>query len=118
MRASRPSASIALRTFWLTVLSSCGRELRVVPHQVSPSRSVGSFAPFACRMNVRRMPSAPPNSPASKTTLSRGEAMPGTAVPGSPEVGGGPVVLGEDERREVDLAGELDEPVQRGDARG
>src|SRR5215471_5758426 len=27
-------------------------------------------------MNVRRMPSAPPNSPASNTTLSRGEAWP------------------------------------------
>src|SRR5215204_2322264 len=27
-------------------------------------------------MNVRRMPSAPPNSPASKTTLSRGDACP------------------------------------------
>src|SRR5256885_5715841 len=27
-------------------------------------------------MNVRRMPRAPPNSPASKTTLSRGDAWP------------------------------------------
>src|ERR1700751_2405529 len=27
-------------------------------------------------MNVRRMPSAPPNSPASNTTLSRGDAWP------------------------------------------
>src|ERR1700704_4284734 len=43
---------------------------------VSPSRSLGSFEPFAWRMNVRRMPSAPPNSPASKTTLSRGDAWP------------------------------------------
>ena len=58
------------------------------------------------------MPSAPPNSPASKTTLSRGEAWPGIAVPGSPGVGGRPVVLGEDERREVHLVGELDQPVQ------
>ena len=41
-----------------------------------PRRSVGSLAPFACRMNVRRMPNAPPNSPASNTTLSRGEAWP------------------------------------------
>src|SRR4051812_11633022 len=44
--------------------------------EVSPSRSVGSFEPFAWRMNVRRMPSAPPNSPASNTTLSRGDAWP------------------------------------------
>src|ERR1700704_3251225 len=43
---------------------------------VSPSRSLGSFEPFAWRMNVRRMPSAPPNSPASNTTLSRGDAWP------------------------------------------
>src|SRR6185312_3311783 len=44
--------------------------------EVKPSRSVGSLAPFAWRMNVRRIPSAPPNRPASKTTLSRGEASP------------------------------------------
>src|SRR5438876_9180896 len=43
---------------------------------VSPSRSLGSFEPCAWRMNVRRMPSAPPNSPASNTTLSRGDAWP------------------------------------------
>src|SRR3954470_6572263 len=43
---------------------------------VSPSRSLGSFEPFACRMNVRLIPSAPPNSPASNTTLSRGDAWP------------------------------------------
>src|SRR6266550_4011479 len=41
-------------------------------------------------MNVRRMPSAPPNSPASNTTLSRGDA---------------------------DLLGELDEPVEGGPPR-
>jgi hypothetical protein len=29
---------------------------------------------------------------------------------------GGPIVLGEDERGEVNLAGELDEPLQRGGA--
>src|SRR4051794_17002702 len=44
--------------------------------EVSPSRSLGSFEPFAWRMNVRRMPSAPPNRPASNTTLSRGDAWP------------------------------------------
>src|SRR5437763_15226232 len=44
--------------------------------EVSPSRSLGSFEPFAWRMKVRRMPSAPPNSPASNTTLSRGDAWP------------------------------------------
>ena len=48
---------------------------------------MGSFAPLAWRMNVRRIPSAPPNSPASNTTLSRGEAWPGTSLPGSPGVG-------------------------------
>src|SRR6476620_5671509 len=31
-------------------------------------------------MNVRRIPSAPPNSPASNTTLSRGDAWPGSAA--------------------------------------
>src|ERR1700729_218957 len=35
-------------------------------------------------MNVRRMPSAPPNSPASNTTLSRGDAWPDWDA--SPEV--------------------------------
>src|SRR5207247_5707083 len=48
--------------------------------EVSPSRSLGSFEPFAWRMNVRRMPSAPPNSPASNTTLSRGDAWPDASV--------------------------------------
>ena len=55
---------------------------------------------------MRRMPSAPPNSPASNTTLSRGDASPD----GDASVG--PVVLGKDESREVDLLGELDEPVE------
>ena len=44
--------------------------------QVSPRRSVGSFAPLACRMKVRRRPRTLPKRPASKTTLSRGEAWP------------------------------------------
>ena len=65
-------------------------------------------------MNVRRMPSAPPNRPASKTTLSRGEAWP---CRGRVRRVAGPVVLGEDERGEVDLARELDQPVERRDAR-
>jgi hypothetical protein len=48
-------------------------------------------------MNVRRMPSAPPNSPASNTTLSRGDAWPDWDASGR-----GPVVLGEHERGEID----------------
>ena len=58
------------------------------------------------------MPSAPPNSPASNTTLSRGDATPGWYF-----FCGGPVVLGEHERGEIDLVGELDEPVERGPPR-
>ena len=54
--------------------------------EVRPSRSVGSMAPSAWRMNVRRMPSAPPNRPASKTTLSRGEACPEAASGDAPFV--------------------------------
>src|ERR687897_3076336 len=73
--------------------------------EVNPSKSLGSFEPVAWRMNVRRMPSAPPNSPASNTTLSRGDAWPG-------RIRRGPVVLGEHERGEIDLLGELDEPVE------
>src|SRR6476620_7376133 len=41
---------------------------------VRPSRSLGSFAPLAWRIKVRRIPSTPPKRPASKTTLSLGEA--------------------------------------------
>jgi hypothetical protein len=66
-------------------------------------------------MNVRRMPSAPPNEPASKTTLSRGEASPGGCV--RRRSLRRPVVLGEDECGEIDLAGELDEPVEGRDTR-
>src|SRR3954447_283498 len=40
-------------------------------------------------MNVRRIPSAAPKSPASKTTLSRGEAWP---TPGDPDADGVTVV--------------------------
>src|SRR6185312_6558214 len=36
--------------------------------------------PLAWRMNVRRIPSAPPKRPASKTTLSRGDAWPDSAA--------------------------------------
>ena len=62
-------------------------------------------------MNVRRMPSAPPNSPASNTTLSRGR------LAGLGRIRRGPVVLGEHERGEIDLLGELDEPVEGGPPR-
>src|SRR5438552_12014667 len=72
----RPSVSIALRSFWLIARTSAGLVAGSYRTEVSPSRSLGSFEPFAWRMNVRRMPSAPPNSPASNTTLSRGDAWP------------------------------------------
>jgi hypothetical protein len=65
-------------------------------------------------MNVRRMPIAPPNRPASKTTLSRGAASPGTASGEAPRR---PVVLGEDEGGEVDFVGQLDQPIERREAR-
>src|SRR5262245_65532009 len=52
---------------------------------VRPRRSLGSFAPLAWRMNVRRIPRTPPNRPASKTTLSRGESWPD---PEEPDAGG------------------------------
>ena len=81
--------------------------------QVRPSRSVGSFAPPAWRMKVRRMPSTPPNRPASKTTLSRGEAWPASA-PRCRRAGARPVVPGENEGGEVDLTGQLEQAPQRG----
>src|SRR6266513_1615780 len=96
----RPSVSIALRSFWLIARTSAGPVAGSLRTEVSPSRSLGSFEPFAWRMNVRRMPSAPPNSPASNTTLSRGDAWPDASV------------VGQHERREIDLLGELDEPVE------
>src|SRR5947199_217041 len=73
-RVSRPSSSIALRSLWFTSRMSAGVRFSGYRTAVIPRRSVGSLAPFEWRMNVRRMPSAPPNKPASKTTLSRGEA--------------------------------------------
>ena len=60
---------------------------------------------------MRRMPSAPPNSPASKPRCR-------AATPGRTRtLRRGPVVLGEDERGEIDLLGELDEPVEGGPPR-
>src|SRR6476646_8806136 len=72
----RPSVSIAMRSFWLIARTSAGLVAGSYRTEVSPSRSLGSFEPFAWRMNVRRIPSAPPNRPASNTTLSRGDACP------------------------------------------
>src|SRR3954471_13623144 len=72
----RPSASIAVRSLWLIARTSAGLVAVSYRTVVRPSRSVGSFDPFAWRMNVRRMPSAPPKRPASNTTLSRGAASP------------------------------------------
>src|SRR4051812_37626564 len=88
MRARRPSSWIALRSFWLTTRISAGvaSPWRTT---VSPRRSLGSFESRAWRMNVRRMPSAAPKRPASKTTLSRGEAWP---TPGDEDADGVTVV--------------------------
>src|SRR3954469_16710949 len=76
MRAIRPSFSIAFRSFWLTTRVSEGLIGPPYRTHVRPRRSLGSFDPLAWTMKVRRIPSAPPNRPASKTTLSRGEAWP------------------------------------------
>ena len=48
---------------------------------------------------MRRMPSAPPNSPASNTTLSRGDAWPDW------DASVWSIVLSEHERGEIDLLG-------------
>src|SRR3954447_247099 len=45
--AMRPSFSIALRSFWLTPLISEGVIVSPYSTQVRPSRSLGSFEPFA-----------------------------------------------------------------------
>jgi hypothetical protein len=81
IRERPPTSSIALRSFWLIAFTSAGRVASSYRTQVRPSRSVGSLAPFACRMKVRSMPRTPPNSPASKTTLSRGDAWPEGSAP-------------------------------------
>src|SRR4030095_8556455 len=73
MRATRPTLSIAFFNLALTARISAGV---VSPYltQVSTRRSLGSWEPLAWRMKVRRIPRTPPNRPASKTTLSRGDA--------------------------------------------
>ena len=51
-------------------------------HNRGAVSSLGSFEPCAWRMNVRRIPSAPPNSPASNTTLSTTVVLSGvTSLP-------------------------------------
>ena len=59
---------------------------------------------------MRRMPSAPPNKPASKTTLSRGEACPAAAS------GDAPFVVqsswAKTNAAKSTSLGELDEPVE------
>src|SRR4029434_7603554 len=75
-RATRPSFSIALRSFSLMTFISAGVVVPPYRTQVRPRRSLGSFAPCAWMMKVRRIPRTPPKRPASKTTLSRGEACP------------------------------------------
>src|SRR5687768_18457476 len=76
IRATRPAFSIAFRRFWLTTLISAGVVASPYRTHVRPRRSLGSFEPLAWRMKVRRIPRVPPKRPASKTTLSRGEACP------------------------------------------
>src|SRR6266576_1118841 len=76
MRVTWPSLSIAFRSFWLTTFISAALVASPYRTHVRPRRSLGSFVPFACKMKVRRIPSVPPKRPASKTTLSRGEAWP------------------------------------------
>src|SRR5262245_44007854 len=76
MRVTRPSFSIAFRIFWLTILISDGVSAPAYRTDVRPRRSLGSFAPFAWRIKVRRIPRTPPKRPASNTTLSRGDAWP------------------------------------------
>jgi hypothetical protein len=49
IRATRPSFSIAFRSFWLTTLSSAGVVASYRTH-VRPRRSLGSFEPLAWRM--------------------------------------------------------------------
>src|SRR5262249_19556110 len=72
----RPSVSIALRSLSLIAGITSSPAPGSYRTEVSPSRSLGSFEPSAWRMNVRRIPSAPPKRPASNTTLSRGDACP------------------------------------------
>src|SRR5918995_914523 len=74
IRTARPSFSIAFRSFWLTALISAAVVASPYLTDVRPRRSLGSLEPLACRINVRRIPRTPPKRPASKTTLSRGEA--------------------------------------------
>ena len=85
MRATRPSLSIAFRSFWLMVFISAAFVASPYRTHVNPRRSVGSFAPLACSMKVRRKPRTLQKRPASKTTLSRGEAWP---EPAGGEAGG------------------------------
>ena len=62
---------------------------------------------------MRRIPRIPPKRPASKTTLSRGEACPDSAAAGRRTLDGRPVVLGEHERGEVHFVRQLDQALER-----
>ena len=57
---------------------------------------------------MRRMPSAPPNSPGLEHHVVTRRRLAGLG-----RIRRGPVVLGEHERGEIDLLGEFDEPVER-----
>src|SRR5262245_4172865 len=104
MRTTWPSFSIAFRSFSLTTFISAAVVVPSYRTQVRPRRSLGSFAPFAWMMKVRRIPRTPPKRPASNTTLSRGEAC---RAPVRADV----------ERGEIDLMRELDEALERGGPR-
>ena len=113
MRATRPSFSIAFRSFWLT--TGIPEEVVASPYRtlMRPRRSLGSFDPFACRMKVRRMPRTPPNRPLRRRHVSR-RSLTGSRWRGCGQARGRPVVPRKHERGEVEFMRQLDEPVQRG----
>ena len=117
MRATRPSFSIAFRSFWLTTLISAGGRRFAVPY----AREAEEIARKLRAARMEDEGSAHAEDSAEKAGLeddivSR-RSLTGSRGGGCGRAVGRPVVLSEHERGEVDFMRKLEEAFQRGGPR-
>ena len=108
----RPSLSIALRSFWLIARTSAGAGGRVVAHGGQPEQ-------VARQLRTVRVEDegAPHAERAAEQPGLEHHVVTRRRLAGLGRIRRRPVVLGEHERGEIDLLGELDEPIERGPPR-
>ena len=114
MRATRPSFSIAFRSFWLTTFISAGGRRFVVPHAREAEEIAGKLR--AARMEDE---GSAHSEGSTEQTGFEDHVISRRSLAGSRGIGcrwavGRPVVLSEHECGEVDFMRKLEEAFQRG----